>query len=308
MQFFEEDKKMAADTVANTIKLKRSEEKFMKLFELSPVGMALIYYDNHEFIEVNDALTKCVGYSREELMKMTFWDITPEKFHDQELQQFNDLEATGRFGPNEKEYISKSGVVVPVRISGFVLEDVDGSKIVWGITEDITLEKENQKFMNRLAFYDTLTGLMNRRMMTMRFDQLQGISNVTGKPFGLFYIDLDDFKPINDTYGHNIGDLILIHVAKRIKHVIKRDMDVVARIGGDEFVVIISDIESQEVLLKLSDVLKDSIKVPYTCDAGTFEITVSIGTALYPRNGSSEKDLIRFADIEMYKMKNAKKL
>lgn len=288
----------------NDIKLLRSEEKFKKLFELSPVGMALIYYDSHEFIEVNNSLLKSIGYSKEELLTMTFWDITPEKYREQEFDQFKELEEKGRFGPNEKEYITKSGAIIPIRISGFILEDADGSKIVWGITEDISLEKENERVLNQLAFYDPLTNLLNRRMMSTKIEQFQALSNVSGKSFGLLYIDLNKFKYINDYYGHDTGDLILKHVAESLKYVIKRDTDVIARIGGDEFVVVFPDIDSKDMLNHFIEDIYNYIKRPFVCEAGTFEVTVSIGSALYPEDGITERELIKFADLEMYKMKN----
>lgn len=289
------------------IKLQRSEEKFKKLFELSPVGMALIRYDNHEFIEVNNALLNSIGYSEDELMQMTFWDITPEKFREQELEQFKDIEEKGRFGPNEKEYIRKDGTIIPVRISGFVLEDVDGSKIVWGITEDISVEKENEKFMNQLAYFDPLTGLANRRLMTAKFEQFKNITDVSGKSFGLLYIDIDRFKAINDDYGHDIGDFVLKHVTKSIKTIIKRDSDVISRIGGDEFIIIIPEVDSKNVLLNLATKIYNFIKQPFICEVGTLEVTVSIGTAIYPVDGESEREILKSADLEMYKMKQNRK-
>jgi PAS domain S-box-containing protein/putative nucleotidyltransferase with HDIG domain len=121
-----------------SIKLSRSEEKFNKLFELSPVGMAMIYHDSGEFLEVNQSLLNSTGYTKDEFMAMSFWDITPEKYRDQEAQQMIDLEAKGKFGPNEKEYIRKDGSLCQIRIRGFMLEDVDGTKLVWGIIEDIS--------------------------------------------------------------------------------------------------------------------------------------------------------------------------
>ncbi len=122
----------------NEIKLSRSDEKFKWLFELSPVGMALINHQTGEFIEVNQSLLTTTGYTKEEFLKLSFWDITPHEYREQELQQMKDLESKGRFGPNEKEYIRKDGSRFPVRISGFSFDDVDGTKLVWGIIEDIS--------------------------------------------------------------------------------------------------------------------------------------------------------------------------
>lgn len=288
------------------IKLLRSEEKFKRLFELSPVGMALIYYESHKFIEVNNELLRTVGYSEDELMKMTFWDITPEKYRDQEIQQFKDIEQYGKFGPNEKEYIRKDGSIVPVRISGFVLEDVDGSKIVWGITEDISVEKENQNIMNKLAFTDPLTNLANRRLMSVKFEQFQVLCNVNGKSFGLLYLDINNFKQINDKYGHDAGDLVLKHVSNCIKEVVKRDTDVISRIGGDEFIIMMLDITTVDVLNSIRNRINETLKTPFEFDNNIIDVAASIGVALYPENGTTEREILKTADIDMYKMKNQK--
>ena len=122
------------------IKLIRSEEKFDKLFEYSPVGMAMIKHETGEFIEVNRALLEWTGYTKEEFLNLSFWDITPLEYQEQEQQQMLDLESKGRFGPNEKEYIRKDGSRFPIRLKGFIIEDVDGTKLVWGIIEDISNE------------------------------------------------------------------------------------------------------------------------------------------------------------------------
>ncbi|MBN2876241.1 MAG: PAS domain S-box protein, partial [Bacilli bacterium] len=124
------------------IKLNRSEEKFNKLFEYSPFGMAMIKHATGEFIEVNQALLQWTGYTKEEFLNLSFWDITPPEYQYQEKQQMLDLEAKGRFGPNDKEYIRKDGSRFPIRIKGFTIEDVDGTKLVWGIIEDISNEYE----------------------------------------------------------------------------------------------------------------------------------------------------------------------
>jgi len=127
----------------------RPEEKFKKLFEFSPVGMALINHLTGEFIEVNQSLLTSVGYTKKEFLKLSFWDITPAEYRDQEIQQMKDLESKGRFGPNEKEYIRKDGSRFPIRISGFLFADADGTQLVWGIIEDIS--NQYRRIFNELG-------------------------------------------------------------------------------------------------------------------------------------------------------------
>lgn len=155
------------------IKLSRSEEKYNMLFEYSPFGMAMINHNTGDFHEVNRSLLEMTGYTKEEFLKLSFWDITPSEYQEQEEQQKLDLEATGRFGPNEKEYIRKDGSRFPIRIKGFILEDVDGTRLVWGIIEDISNEY-------RRIFDD----LQDAYVQIDLSDHLMMVNKVTVKMFG----------------------------------------------------------------------------------------------------------------------------
>ena len=119
-------------------KFRRSEEKFEFLFKHSPIGMALVSHATGDFIEVNDALLAYTQYTKAEFLKLSFWDITPPEYADQEAGQIEQLNSTGSFGPNYKEYIRKDGSRFPISIRGFILSDADGQKVVWGIIEDLS--------------------------------------------------------------------------------------------------------------------------------------------------------------------------
>lgn len=123
-------------------KLQRAEDKFLFLFENSPIGMAMVDYVTGEFIEVNKALLSYTGYSKAEFLQLSFWDITPIEYEALEKQQLEDIRHFGYFGPNQKEYIRKDGSRFPISIRGFSLDNVDGRKVVWGIIEDITAIKQ----------------------------------------------------------------------------------------------------------------------------------------------------------------------
>ena len=185
------------------IKLTRSEEKFNKLFEYSPVGMALIKHETGEFVEVNQTLLDWTGYTKEEFLKLSFWDITPPEYEDQEQQQMSDLESKGRFGPNEKEYIRKDGSRFPIRLKGFILEDVDGTKLVWGVIENIS--NEYQRIFE--ALQDAY----------MQFDlsyNLIMVNQGTVKMFG--------YTTKDEMIGKNLGELFADHlILKKIKNDLK---------------------------------------------------------------------------------------
>ncbi|CAM3833260.1 diguanylate cyclase domain-containing protein [Polynucleobacter antarcticus] len=138
-------------------KLRRSEEKFQVLFEHSPIGMALITLATGKFIEVNTALLEYTGYTKEEFLKLSFWDITPPEYVDYERSQLEQLSQTGFFAPYQKEYIRKDGSRFPISISGFTVVDADGQKLVWGIIEDITIK---QKVLKQDTTRNTVLELM----------------------------------------------------------------------------------------------------------------------------------------------------
>ncbi|QWE11712.1 HD domain-containing phosphohydrolase [Polynucleobacter sp. AP-Titi-500A-B4] len=124
------------DTVEQ--KLRNSEERFKFLFKYSPIGMAMVDHTTGDFVEVNDALLEYTQYTKEEFLKLSFWDITPKEYEQQEQEQIETLNKTGSFGPNYKEYIRKDGTRFPISIRGFILADEDGRKLVWGVIEDLS--------------------------------------------------------------------------------------------------------------------------------------------------------------------------
>ncbi|MDA3808826.1 MAG: PAS domain S-box protein, partial [Spirochaetaceae bacterium] len=134
--------------------LQESEDKFRALFELSPIGMAMIDHETGKFLEVNNAVLQPIGYTKEEFIALSFWEITPPEYEKQEADQIAQLNKTGRFGPNEKEYIRKDGSRYPIRIRGFLMTNSSGRKVVWGIIEDLTeiklIEEEKAKLQQQL--------------------------------------------------------------------------------------------------------------------------------------------------------------
>ncbi len=124
------------------LEFERSEKRFKILFEQSPIGMTMVDYETGVFLEVNNTLLNITAYTKDEFLNLSFWDITPQEYKEQELKQIEELNKIGRFGPNEKEYIKKDGTKCPIKISGFVLENIDGRKVVWEVIEDITISKQ----------------------------------------------------------------------------------------------------------------------------------------------------------------------
>lgn len=282
-------------------KLKRSEEKFILLFENSPIGMAMIRHDTGEFLEVNNALLSYVGYTKAEFLTMSFWDITPREYDFQEQSQIEELNRTGRFGPNEKEYIRKDGSRVPIRLYGFKMIDVDETEVVWGIIEDISLEKslENErKKLEKLCITDHLTGLYNRPQIEKIMHKEVSRCNRTQMPLSIIIMDIDHFKSINDTYGHAIGDKVLVEIADILK-TYTRETDTVGRWGGEEFVIICPDTESAGAM-RLAEKMRKAIEEKTIKENG--KTSASFGITQFTNQDSPSSLLVR-ADKALYDAK-----
>jgi len=175
-----------------------------------------------------------------------------------------------------------------------------------GIFSDITQSKQQQEKLNLMAHYDVLTELPNRALFNDRFNQAIAHSQRTKQQLAICFLDLDDFKTINDQFGHTIGDQVLIEVAQRTKAQIRAE-DTVSRQGGDEFALLLSDIESYEQCeLTLERILK-SLSKPYLIEQQQINISASIGVSLYPADHGDIDTLLRHADQAMYQAKLAGK-
>ncbi len=156
--------------------------------------------------------------------------------------------------------------------------------------------------LRRLAYYDPLTGLPNRALLRDRIESAIARSNRNGTKTAILFIDLDYFKTVNDTLGHEAGDRILVQVANRLRSVF-REIDTVARFGGDEFVAVISDIRDIKDIISVAEKVLRLFDTPFDADGEDVYLSASIGIALYPDNGKNPSTLIKNADIAMYKAK-----
>ena len=173
-----------------------------------------------------------------------------------------------------------------------------------GTVSDITEEVQAQARIEHLSLHDALTGLPNRnRMQEFLEGKLKGIPTVD-KPLVMLSIDLDRFKPVNDSFGHETGDLVLNEVSERLRLVL-REGDLVARLGGDEFILIVSGISTQEEVERLCERLIVGIEQPFEIDNHSIFIGASIGIAMAPADASQAEELLRYADIALYEAKEA---
>lgn len=179
------------------------------------------------------------------------------------------------------------------------LQDVAACAVV--AFQEVTEDKQREESIRHMAYHDPLTGLANRRLFREHAEHVLSLAKRNFQNVAVVALDLNGFKEINDTYGHELGDELLIAVSKRLEEVF-RATDVVARLGGDEFVVLLSNIKVDEVM----EVLKRSQKVlqePYRVHNQTVYVGASIGTAFFPQHATSVKRLMRCADTAMYHAK-----
>ncbi len=184
------------------------------------------------------------------------------------------------------------------------LLDKDGTIIgMLGIAHDVTERKLNESKIMRMAHYDGLTSLPNRVLLFEQLEPAMAHARQNGRMLALMFLDLDRFKPINDTHGHAVGDLVLQQAAQRLLDTV-RETDMVARIGGDEFIVMLPDIRRIQHAVNVAENIRQALEQPFIINRLTLSISTSIGIAIYPEHGTESDILARHADIAMYHAKH----
>lgn len=182
--------------------------------------------------------------------------------------------------------------------------EVDKERIILLAIEDITERKKYEEKIQQMAFHDSLTGLPNRKLFSDRLGIVLAQAKRNKKKVGIVMLDLDNFKDVNDTLGHDVGDILLKAVAERLSGTLRKS-DTVARFGGDEFVLIFPDMEVIEEAIQVVQKIIDRFHKPFLIDTHQLVVTTSIGIAVYPNDGMDEEILMKNADIAMYQAKQA---
>lgn len=281
------------------------------LFEKTVIGLALCRM-NGELIDVNTAYASLIGRTVEEVFTLSYWQITPEKYTQQEQEQLDSLEKTGKYGPYEKEYIHKDGHLVPVRLSGQIVE-IDGEPYIWSSVEDITERKKAEEEIQRLykeaeklAVQDGLTGIANRRMIDQTLEREWSRAQRDQLPLSLIMVDIDQFKEFNDYYGHLKGDDCLKQVACALSGVPKRAIDLVGRYGGEEFIVLLPETDEAQAI-QLAEQCLNAVRqlcLLHERSQVSDVVTISIGVAsITPSTEDQLAALIERADHFLYQAK-----
>jgi len=286
--------------------LTESDQRFRGAFETAAMGMALVGLAG-EWMEVNQALLDMLQYQEEELLKLTFQDITHPEDLSLDMEHLTALTAGKiRSYQMEKRYFRKDGSILWIYLSVSMVTDSNGDPVHYvSQIEDITDRKELQRQVLHQSTHDELTGLPNRRLLYDRLTRTLSMSRRYKRPFALMYIDVDHFKQVNDEYGHDVGDELLKWLASKLGGCV-RTSDTLARQGGDEFVLMLAEISAPEDAALVAQKMFHVIREKFDDGRIQLQASLSIGIAIYdPQSPDSVEDLLRKADVALYRVKRA---
>ncbi len=283
--------------------LRASEERYRTILENIEDG----YYEfdiKGRLIFFNESCWKIFGYSREELTGMSYRQFMDTNNSDKLSKLAERVYSTGRpEKSSDFEIIRKEGFKRHIEMSLSLMLDLSGKPIGFrGIVRDIDERKRAENTVLHMAYHDALTGLPNRLLFNDRLTVAMSVAERKKKKFAVMMLDLDGFKLINDSLGHDIGDLLLQNVGNRLRGHLRKS-DTVARMGGDEFMLLLPEITERKDAELIARKIIDSFQRGFVLSSHELKITASIGIAVYPDDGVDFDTLKKNADIAMYKVK-----
>jgi diguanylate cyclase (GGDEF)-like protein/PAS domain S-box-containing protein len=280
--------------------LKQREASFRLLFEGNPVPMSVFDRRNLRFLSVNDAAVSLYGYSREQFLSMTILDIRPQEAH-QAIAQFVDRSGGNSMGEEVWQHLKADGTALEVVTYSRALPYHDVEAALVAII-DITERKKAEARVIHMAHHDALTDLPNRALFRERLDEALRRERRSNRCVAVLALDLDRFKEVNDTLGHAIGDALLKSVTQRLRGCV-RETDTIARLGGDEFAIVQGVIHEANDPAALARRIQEAITQPHDLDSHLVIIGTSIGIAVGPEDGAGPDQLLKNADLALYKAK-----
>ena len=292
-------------THTDITELKQAEEKLKlatSIFSHAREGITITDAEGC-ILDVNATFTKITGYSREEILGknpriLKSGRQSPDFYARMWATLLRDGSWTGEIWNRRK-----NGEVYAEQLTISTVHNSSTGEINYvGLFTDITQQKTHRKQLQRMAHYDGLTNLPNRELITSRLTQAMNHTELDSQSIAVLYIDLDGFKAINDQYGRNIGDKLLIAVSHKLKEVL-RGGDILARVGGDEFVVVLGGISKTQDYVPILERLLTAASSPFDINNKTLQVSASIGVTIYPQDDVGAGVLIRHADQAMYTAK-----
>jgi len=271
---------------------RESEERLRKFTDATNEG--IVFQEEGLVADCNEAILRLTGYRYEELVGSEIIRYVAPDCRDQVLANVR----SGYERPYEAAILAKDGTRIPVEFEGRVMPH-QGKVYRMSVVRDIRDRKAAEARIHFLAHHDTLTGLPNRALLLDRLQFILAAAKRRETHVAILFIDLDNFKTVNDSLGHAAGDALLKVVAERIQAALRRG-DSVARLGGDEFLVVLPDLDNEQGAVPVAEKLLASIAHPMTLEGQIVSVSPSIGIGVFPRDGATSDELIKNADAAMY--------
>lgn len=298
---------------ATLAELRENERNLRFITENSADVIWTMDIESGKFTYVSPSVYNLRGYTVEEVMAQSVEELmTPDSaeraFNSlaESITRWNSGDHSDTRRVTEIDQPHKDGHLVSTEVVTTLHANSQGQLTsIIGISRDITERKKSEEAIRNLAFYDPLTTLPNRRLLFDRLEQAISHARRNEGRLALMFIDLDKFKPINDQYGHVTGDKLLQTVARRMQSCL-RESDTAARIGGDEFIVLLPEISNRDDVLMIAEKIRETLNKPYqNINSNELHISACIGIALYPEHGHTEKQLLKNGDSAMYQAKES---
>ncbi|MFH7027191.1 MAG: CHASE2 domain-containing protein [Heteroscytonema crispum UTEX LB 1556] len=303
--------------------LKRSKEFLDQVINTIPDPI-FVKNEKHQWIVLNEAYCRFIGYPKNVLIEKSDYDFFPK--HEADVFRARDEQVLLIRKPqeNEEEFTDADGNTHLIATKRSLHKDAAGNFFLVGVIRDITQRKLMEEELKRaaaelyrsnnelklkedhlryLAYHDALTDLPNRKFFAEQLHESLQWAQIHNLFVGLLFIDLDGFKQVNDTLGHEIGDRLLVTVAQRLRNIL-RGSDTVSRLAGDEFTVILRAIPDTKVAAKVAEKILTTIIEPIVLDGYTTRVSASIGISIYPLNSQDSETLLKQADVAMYRAKH----
>jgi diguanylate cyclase (GGDEF)-like protein/PAS domain S-box-containing protein len=260
-----------------------------------------VYDAGGKIFDVNRRACGTLGYTREELLSLSMTDVEAILLPEGIAGLWRRL-ASGEPVTTEGAHRRKDGTAFPVEIRVALLGEGAGRRLALSIARDITGRKALEERLSRAALHDPLTGLPNRALLMDRLEHAVARAHRRKTSLTVLFLDLDDFKAVNDASGHECGDRLLEEVGRRLDSG-ARASDTVARLGRDEFVVLLEDIGDEREATLAAARIREELEVPFEVGGRELSVTASIGVAVGPSAGDGPRELLRSADLAMYRAK-----
>jgi diguanylate cyclase (GGDEF)-like protein/PAS domain S-box-containing protein len=278
--------------------LKQREASFRLLFDSNPVPMIVCALDDERILGVNDAAIEHYGYSRAEFDNLTIRSLQAFEIEPPWLGDHSNDELTARTW----KHVKADGTLIDLAIYSRQLVYADQPAVLLALM-DITERKRAEARLAFMAEHDGLTGLPNRKLLRQQMDDILQHTRRSAEKVGVLVLGLDNFKGVNDTLGHGIGDNLLRSVAKRLRSTL-REEDTLARLNSDEFAIVQSGLARPEDAVLLAKRLLEAVGEPYLLDGHSVVIGASIGIAMAPGDGDESEKLLKNADMALSRAKN----